>query len=239
MARLFATEQDQQFFNDLTKEFIKDVLGFFVYVFPVSSEKTATNELYDEAIDKVFENPIRIDCIPDQPERSRKMGIHGIDNASTLKIYVQPRDLIDKNIKLYTGDFLLFGDEMYEIDTVVDSMNIYGRPEHKSTITLECHLARTGQIDLDIFKQMIFDSKHWKDSQVLKKFEQQRGYSETEEHGETGDVRQVRNRLKEELAPIALGEGPRKTKVYTDGDDDLAKETANRQVHTTHHLYDE
>lgn len=232
MARLFISTKEQQFIADITKEFVKDVLGFYVYYFPISMEKTLIDEVYDEAVEKIFENPIKLDCIPDQPERKRTFTQFGIDKNNEFKFYVQPRDLIDKNVFIHPGDFVLFGEELYEINTVNEQQNIFGQAEYNSTLHVTCHLARMGQIDVDTFKQAIYDSKNFKESQVQKVFEQQRGYKETEHNGTTGDVRQMRERLKDDMAPIALGEGPRQIIENEDGD-------GSEFNHNSDNIYDE
>lgn len=232
MSRLFIGPKEIHLINDLTKEFMKDLCGFYVYLFPVSIEKSVMDEVYDEAIERVFENPIKLDVLPDQPERQRTFTQFGIDRKVEFKFYVQPRDLIDKKVQLYPGDFVLFGEELYEINTASASNSIFGQAEYNSSILVSCHLARMGQIDIDTFRQAIYDSKHFRESQAQKTFEQQRGYKETEENGETGDFRQVRDRLKDDMAPIALGEGPRQ--IVQDED-----EKSSSFEHNTDNIYDE
>lgn len=216
MSRLFIGPKEIQFINDLTKEYMKDITGFFAYLFPVSVEKSIVDDVYDEAIEKVFENPIKLDIIPEQPERKRTFTDFGYDRTAEFTFYVQPRDLIDKGISINPGDFVLFGSELYEVANIGSRDNIFGQAEYNATFPVTCRLARMGEIDINTFKQAIYDSKHFKDSQVQKTFEQQRGYKETEHNGATGDHRQMRERLKDDMAPIALGEGPRKVELDED-----------------------
>ena len=55
MGRLYITNREIDFINDITKELIKDVVGQIVIYYPISEEKTKTN-LYNESDQKVFEN---------------------------------------------------------------------------------------------------------------------------------------------------------------------------------------
>ena len=61
MSRLFITSREIQFINDITKEVVKDVIGQQIIYYPISTMKTQVHPVYEEAIEKIFENPIR--CI--------------------------------------------------------------------------------------------------------------------------------------------------------------------------------
>ena len=171
--------------------------------------KTDIHPIYEEAVEKIFEKPIKIDALVDQPDRSKNFGQFGIDQMNQLEVLIQPRDLIDKNLKLSAGDFFVFGEETFEVSAVNELNNIFGQDEYGVQWKIVGTLARTGQLDVNTFRQLLRDAKIFKESEVQKNFEQQRGYKETDTHGNTGDIRQVRERLKDDMAPIALGEGPR------------------------------
>ena len=209
MSRLFITPREIQLINDLTKEFIKDVVGQYVLYYPISTMKTDIHPVYEEAIEKIFEKPIKLDALVAQPERTKNYGGYGIDQEVQLEVLIQARDLIDKNIRLSAGDFFVYGSETFEVVDINELNNIFGQDEYGVQWKLAGRLARAGQLDINTFKQLLRDAKVFKESEVQKSFEQQRGYKETSKEGNTGDVRQVRDRLKEDMAPIALGEGPR------------------------------
>ena len=63
MARFFITEREINFINDLGKEIVKDVVGQVIYYYPISEAKSKIHEVYEEAIDKIFENPIAMDAL--------------------------------------------------------------------------------------------------------------------------------------------------------------------------------
>ena len=54
MARLFITPREINFINDIGKEIVKDVVGQKIYYFPISEVKSKVHTLYEEAIDKIF-----------------------------------------------------------------------------------------------------------------------------------------------------------------------------------------
>ena len=54
-------------------------------------------------------------------------------------------------------------------------------------------------------------------------FEQQRGLKLTSDGEETGDTREMRERLKDQMAPIALGTGAKRVDQNVDDDGDFIK----------------
>lgn len=209
MARLFVGPKEQQFISDITKEFTKDVVGNFCVLYPVSSLYTKIHPIYDEAVEKIFENPIKLDILAGQPEQSQTFNRFGIDGDTSLELFVQSRDLIDKGIEIYPGDFFVYGNQIYEILTAVTLNNIFGQAEYERAVKVTSKLCRMGQFDLSTFKEMLDQSKIFADSPVEKTFTQQRGLNETDE-GATNDFRHIRDRLGEDMAPIALDTGAKK-----------------------------
>jgi len=187
-------------------------VGQYIIYFPVSILHTQVHPVYDEAVEKIFENPIKLDILADQPERSNRWDQFGTEGDTTLELFVQSRDLVDKGLFVTGGDYFLYGEEVYEVIGVVDVENIYGQVEYDRGVKVVGNLSRMGQFDIETFKELLSQSKEFSESAVQKKFVQQRGLSETEE-GFTNDTRQIRERLGEDMAPIALGEGPRKVDV--------------------------
>lgn len=209
MSRLFITSREQQLINDLTKEYVKDIVGQYVLLFPVSMINTQLDPIYDEAVQKIFERPIKVDAIVSQTEPENSYTQFGLDSKTEVEILIQPRDLIDKGITVSVGDFFVYGASVFEIHDLLEVDNIFGQNEYSRSIKITGRAARVGQIDLPAFRQLLRESKTFKESEVQKTFEQQRGLREISTEGNTGDKRQVRERLGTEMAPIALGEGPR------------------------------
>ena len=75
MGRLFITPREINFINDIGKELVKDVVGQKIYYFPISEIKSNIHDVYEESPEKVFENPIEIDCLvkyePDEVRTNR------------------------------------------------------------------------------------------------------------------------------------------------------------------------
>jgi len=209
IARLFITPKEIQFINDLTKEFVKDVVGQFIYYYPISAMKTQIHPIYDEAIEKVFLTPIKLDVLADQPNWETKYNVWGNEQVNKLELFVQVRDLLDKGYTVSEGDFFLYGDAVYEVLSAVNINNIFGQVEYDVGIKVEGKIVRKGQLDLNIFKLMLADAGiKYADNTVQQVWQQQRGLEENVD-GPTGDRREMRERLGEDMEEIALGEGAR------------------------------
>jgi|TARA_A100001515_G_scaffold137347_1_gene129859 hypothetical protein len=191
MARLFVTPREVNFINDLTKELIKDVIGQKIYYYSISESRTKINELYDEAPEKIFESPLEIECLVDYQEPTFSTNRYGVEKTQNIEVYIQSRDLLDKQIEVNVGDFFTYGSVIFEITSVSVTKNIFGQIEHNDGIKVIGKQSR---------KQVFFtkvlgptDEGLTDPDAVQDTFVQQRGF-ETNEQGETGDVRELQKR---------------------------------------------
>jgi hypothetical protein len=189
MARLFITPRELNFISDITKELIKDVVGQKVYYYPVSEHKTQTHGIYNEALKKVFDNPIALDALVDNNFQSdTKIDQFGIDAQFKIEVFIQHRDLVEKGINVAIGDYFSFSDIFYEVTERVFMRNIYGMPEHKDGVKLVGIRVRESQ-----FKALVVgptDISRPEADAVQTTFVQQRGVDVNKE-GETADVRDL------------------------------------------------
>ena len=191
MGRLFVTPREVDFINDITKELIKDVVGQKIYYYSISEAKTKINDLYDEAPEKIFEDPIEIECLVNYQEPNFKTGKFGIEKSQNIEAYIQSRDLSDKQIEILTGDFFTYGSVIFEITSVTVTKNIFGQVEHSDGIKV---------IGKQTRKQVFFtkvlgptDEDFTDPDAVQDTFVQQRGFEENR-LGKTGDVRELRKK---------------------------------------------
>ena len=191
MSRLFITPREINFINDIAKEVVKDVVGQKIYYFPISETKTKIHDVYEEAMEKIFENPIEIGCLVKYMPQDVRANIFGSEDFYTIEVYVQERDMLDKGITLLEGDFFSYGSVFFEIITAPDSNTIYGQVEHKGFLTITGKQARLGQFSSVTFGPT--DEKYSDADAVQRTFIQQRGFSENKE-GQTGDIRALQQK---------------------------------------------
>lgn len=209
MPRLFVGARDIQFINDTVKELVKDVVDQKIYYYAISSMATQVHRIYNEANKKVFEKPVALNVLAGQPTWETKHTKFGGEQKGKVEIIVQARDLLDKKLYLSEGDYFTYGDAAFEVVSYLNVSNIYGQEEYESAYKLVGLSARSGEFDPNQYLLPRKDEPGVSDETQLT-FEQQRGLPETTDGRPTGDVRQMRERLGEDMAPPALGEGPRR-----------------------------
>lgn len=217
MPRLFIGPKEISYINDITKEFISDTVGQKIFYYAVSIMKTKVHDIYNESMQKIFENPVELAILADQPKWETKHNKFGMEQTVKVELFVQVRNLIDRGLTLAEGDFFTYGDAVFEVVSYLQMNNIFGQEEYEVSYKIIGNLARPGQFDPKTFFRPQKDGKGLlADTNVQQEFAQQRGLKENSK-GITGDFRQVRERLKDDMAPIALGEGPREIKLDPTG----------------------
>jgi hypothetical protein len=191
MGRLFITPREVDFINDIAKEVVKDVIGQKIYYFPISEVKTQVHDVYEEAVDKVFENPIEIDALVKYEAQNVTTNKFGSEETYNIEAYVQSRDLLDKGIEVTEGDFFSYGDTFFEIIKAPSSATIFGQIEHKRYITITGKQSRKGQFISKVFGPT--SEGYSDDDAVQETYVQQRGFEENR-LGKTGDVRDLQKK---------------------------------------------
>jgi len=191
MGRLFITPREVNFINDVAKELVKDVIGQRIYYYQISEIKSKVHDVYEESPDKVFENPIEIDCLvkyePDEVRTNR----FGSESYYSIEVYIQSRDLLDKKIEVLEGDFFSYGTTFFEVVKAPQSDVIFGQIEHERFITVTGKQSRKGVFISKVFGPT--SEKHTNDDAVQDTFVQQRGSKENV-LGKTNDVRELQKR---------------------------------------------
>ncbi len=215
MSRLFITQKELNLMSDLTKEVFKDIAGQVIYYYPISTTKTKTHDLYHEAVQKIFDTPVQLSALVGSPESSIKTGIFGPDHLSKLEAFLHHQDMVDVGINVVIGDFIRYGDTLYEIVNVDRLRNIYGHAEQLDGLKLSCVQARKGQFDAP---QLGPSDVAYSDADAVQTtFEQTRGAVDVS--GEpTGDKRQlVQNGVLEPSSgPSKVVESPVGSDFYTE-----------------------
>jgi hypothetical protein len=188
MPRLFITPREVDFFNDISKEVTKDIIGQKIYYFPMSFDKTKIHDIYEEAPEKIAEQSIEINCIVEWEASEVKTTKFGQDAIRKIKVHISSRDLINKDIVMKAGSFFTFGAELYEITYAQPARIIYGQIEYSSGVELKAHQVRRD--NFAVTPPGPTGEQYSDEDAVQKNFYQQRGFEENRE-GQTGDRRDL------------------------------------------------
>lgn len=188
MGRLFLSEREINYINDLGKELVKDVVGQKIYYYSISNIKSQVHDVYEESPDKIFENPIEIDALVKYSPQDVRTNRFGSEEYYSIEAYLQARDLLDKGIDVHEGDFFSYGETFFEVIKSPRSDVIYGQIEHKTYITITGKQSRKGQFVSKVFGPT---SEDYSDPDAVQTtYVQQRGF-EKNRLGVTGDVRDL------------------------------------------------
>jgi hypothetical protein len=188
MARLFITPREVDLISDLSKEVMKDVIGQKVYYYRVREEYSEVHDVYEESPEKVFDPPVEIDAMIEWDSSKVSTNNFGTEKYQKIVVYIQHRDMLDKQIDIREGDYLSYGTNFFELTTVEDDALIFGQIEYVTGYKITCTQARVGQIDKHPLGPT---SEDYTDPDAIQEtFVQQRG-AEQNRLGKTGDVRDL------------------------------------------------
>jgi hypothetical protein len=213
MSRLFITPREVDYIADLTKEITKDVVGQKIYYYHIREDLTDIHDVYEEAPNKVFDPPINIDALVEWQAEEVTSNRFGQEELFPISVYVQARDMLDKEINLQQGDYFSYGSTFFEITSIISDSTVYGEIEHSVGYKLLGTQARQGQINIAPLGPTS-ESYSNKDA-VQETFVQQRGFNRNEE-GPTGDVRSLIKQGKvtdpisgpAQVSPVGLARNP-------------------------------
>ena len=146
---LFLGEKERDLVKQVNDELIEKVIGQQILYYPVDLERTNFHELYGEAIKKSFLSPVRVYALVEFTAfETTYMPSAGIDKVWEVNIHFHRRRLEeDQNLYVREGDFILYGDNYYEIIKLVENNQLFGQVEHMFEISAVAKRARKGLFD--------------------------------------------------------------------------------------------
>jgi hypothetical protein len=193
VARLFITPREIDFISDLTKEITKDVIGQKIYYYKIREDLTEVHEVYEEAMEKIFDPPIEIEALVEWQPEELATNRFGSEEISTISIYLHARDLLDKDILIEEGDYFSYGTLFFEMTSIIGDKTMFGQVEHITGFKVTGKQAREGQVNLRPLGPLS-ESVDEPDA-LQQEFVQQRGREENK-LGKTGDVRELQKNKK-------------------------------------------
>ncbi len=145
MARLFIGDREVAFYNGVNKELLQKIICQKIIYYSVSEEDTRSHRLYSEAVSKSVYDPVEINCLVLYQEPEQKVGQFTIDTIRKLEVYFYQEELRERELIPREGDFVKFGDVMYEIEKLNEPQLIYGQIEKEVMVKAVCRSSRQSQ----------------------------------------------------------------------------------------------
>ena len=176
MARLFVGQREVDFFADITKELIKDVAGQKIYYYTVREDLSDLHSVYEEAMHKIFNPPIILECLVEWQPSEVKTTQFGHEQIKTISAYLHGRDIIDRDLNIQQGDYISYGELFFEITSLIYDKIVYGQVERVVSLKLNAKQTRAEHI----LKKAIGPTyEGYTDADAVQTtFEQQRGTNE-------------------------------------------------------------
>ena len=145
---LFVGKKEKDLVKQVNDEVIERVVGQTIIYYPISLEHTNFHDLYGEAINKTFLNPVRVYAMVKYQSQATSTTPLGIDRVERISIAFHKRRLIeDQELFVREGDFVYYGSFYYEIVSLNQPKELFGQTDHKVEISAKCIKARKGLFD--------------------------------------------------------------------------------------------
>ena len=146
---LFLGKKERDLVKQVNDELIEKVIGQQILYYPIDLEATNFHELYGEAVQKTYLQPVRVYALIDfNEETTSYLQDVGLDSDSMITAYFHKRRLTeDQDLFVREGDFVLYGKIYYEIVKLSEPRKLFGQVDHSFEIAATCRRARKGQFD--------------------------------------------------------------------------------------------
>ena len=145
---LFLGKKERDLVKQVNDELIERVIGQQVAYYPIDLNSTNFHSLYGEAIKKTFLPPIRVYALISWEGIETDMQTYGLDKMAQLTVHFHKRRLTeDQDLFVREGDFILYGNNYYEIMSLNEPRELFGQVDHRFEISAKCVRAREGLFD--------------------------------------------------------------------------------------------
>ena len=142
---LFVGKKEKDLVKHVNDEVIERIVGQTIMYYPISLEHTNFHKLYGEAIQKSFLNPIRVYAMVKYISQTTSTTPLGVDRIEKISIAFHKRRLTeDQDLFVREGDFIQYGQNLYEILTLEEPKWLFGQVESSFEIAATCVRAREG-----------------------------------------------------------------------------------------------
>ena len=146
---LFLGKKERDLVKQVNDELIERVIGQTIVYYPVDTERTNYHPLYGEAIEKTFLPPVKVNALVEWGGLTTEYEQNlAIGKTSSITVHFHKRRLTeDQNLFVREGDFVQYGEILFEITDLSEPRQVFGQVEHMIEISATCTRAREGLFD--------------------------------------------------------------------------------------------
>ena len=156
---LYGKNRDILLFQGLNTELLHRIIEQQVGYYKPKLDDTPSN-IYGEAQNKTWIGPVLIKCLLDRNDQVSQNDDFGVDINRPLTVRFFRKDLVDANVVPEIGDAILWNEDYYEVDNVVENQLFVGKdPSYpysegidefgsSLSIILTCHYTRPERLGI-------------------------------------------------------------------------------------------
>ena len=123
---LFGSQRDFKLFAGINRELLSDVMEQEILYYKIALADTQAN-IYGEALEKTFMAPVKLNCRIESQQGSTEDSDFGSDYNKLVDYYFLREQMVDANVVPEVGDIVMWHENYYEIDTVIENQFFVGR----------------------------------------------------------------------------------------------------------------
>ena len=157
---LFGSQKDFNVLSThISREILSDIVEQEIGYYKLSLTDTQAN-LYGEALDKIYLDPIKLNCLITRGDQVINVDEFGPDLGREASFAFIRQDLVESNTVPEVGDVVLWHEDYYEVDTVRENQLFVGRDSNYNlssygakfgssvSIIIDCHLTRVDKVGI-------------------------------------------------------------------------------------------
>lgn len=160
MARKFITTRELNLVNRWNKELIQGTSQQEIIYYAISVEESRVHDVYDEAVYKEYLQPVRINARVEFDQTATHAGGGTADSTYSCHVFLHHEECVERNIVPREGDFIEFGQVVFEITTAAWAKPVFGQMNAKLEHELTCIPSREGQFKADSVRIDDVDNTH-------------------------------------------------------------------------------
>jgi hypothetical protein len=155
---IFGSQRDFALITKMNRALLRDIIEQEIGYYKISLEDTQAN-IYGEALEKVFNDPVLLQCLITRGDQIVSSDDFGPDLQRTLSFAFLRQDLVDVQLVPEIGDIIMLNEDYYEVDLVRENQFFFGKDnnynygrsaDYGASISIVCdvHLTRADKLGI-------------------------------------------------------------------------------------------
>lgn len=123
---IFGSKRDVELLRGISRELLHEIVEQDILYYKISLEATESN-LYGESLNKVFYNPVKLNCLITRGDQVQTEDDFGPDLTREASFAFIREDLVDTKVRPEVGDIIKWHEDYYEVDNVRENQLFLGK----------------------------------------------------------------------------------------------------------------